>query len=295
MAGYPLPEGFSDFDMFTFGSALLVEGLLGFFLNSIAALSFLLIKEQQTPSNFLVFNLNIADLMLNVNALLAAYASYVRVWPFGIDGCVLHGFQGMISILAAISFVALVSWDKYHYWCTKQPLFWATSGTMCVMVWVTAIFWAALPLPSIGWGEYDFEPMRTCCCLDYTKGNWGYISYMLSITVSYLFIPLVVMHSSYNSIYAYFKKTHSYKFNTNIPETTLLLTWGPYVLMCMYACVGNARLVPPKYRMMLPVLAKTSPIFHAILYSFNNEAYRGGIWRLLTGQKVADNMADKIK
>lgn len=53
-------------------------GLLGFFLNSIAALSFIFVRDQRTPSNFIIFNLNIADLMLNVNGLIAAYASYVR-------------------------------------------------------------------------------------------------------------------------------------------------------------------------------------------------------------------------
>lgn len=57
---------------------LFYPGLLGFFLNSIAALSFIFVRDQRTPSNFIIFNLNIADLMLNVNGLLAAYASYVR-------------------------------------------------------------------------------------------------------------------------------------------------------------------------------------------------------------------------
>lgn len=32
-----------------------------------------------------------------------------------------------------------------------------------------AAFWAAMPL--IGWGEYDYEPLRTCCTLDYSKGD----------------------------------------------------------------------------------------------------------------------------
>ncbi|XP_062383081.1 retinal G protein coupled receptor b [Sardina pilchardus] len=288
MAAYTLPEGFTDFDMFGFGTALLVEGLLGLFLNSIAALSFILIRDQRTPSNFIVFNLNIADLMLNVNGLIAAYASYIRVWPYGQEGCINHGFQGLIAIYAAISFLVVISWDKYHYWATRQPLFWATSGTICTVVWVVAIFWASLPLPYFGWGEFDFEPMRTCCTLDYTKGDRNYITYMLTITFVYLLVPLFVMHDCYSTIYKYFKKTHNYKFNTTIPIKVLLLTWGPYVAMCMYACVENVKLISPKLRMLLPVIAKTSPIFHAVLYSFTNEAYRGGIWQLLTGQRVAD-------
>ncbi|XP_063076938.1 RPE-retinal G protein-coupled receptor-like [Engraulis encrasicolus] len=289
MAASALPDGFSDFAMSAFGTVLFVEGLLGFCLNATAALSFLLIKDQRTPSNFLVFNLNISDLMLNINALIGAYASYVRVWPYGTEGCNIHGFEGSVAIYATISFVALIAWDKYHYWCTKQEFYWATSGTMCVGVWVASIFWAALPLPSFGWGEYDFEPMRTCCCLDYTEGDWKYASYMLTIAFVYLLVPWGVMRSSYDSIYAYFKKTHSFKFNTFIPEATLFATWGPYLVLLLYSCVADAKTVSPQFRMVLPVWAKTSTIFNAFIYSYTNKTYKDGIWRLLGGgQKIAE-------
>lgn len=32
----------------------------------------------------------------------------------------MHGFQGMISILAAISFLGAVAWDRYHQYCTSE-------------------------------------------------------------------------------------------------------------------------------------------------------------------------------
>lgn len=41
--------------------------------------------------------------------------------------------------------------------------------------------------------------------------------------------------------------------------------------------------LPPQ---MAPILAKTSPIFNAFLYALGNENYRGGIWQLLTGEKI---------
>lgn len=43
-----------------------------------------------------------------------------RYWPFGQDGCALHGFQGMISVLASISFMAAIAWDRYHQYCTSE-------------------------------------------------------------------------------------------------------------------------------------------------------------------------------
>lgn len=50
-----------------------------------------------------------------------------------------------------------------------QRLLWSTAMTMSSIIWILSIFWAAVPL--MGWGVYDFEPMKTCCTLDYTVGD----------------------------------------------------------------------------------------------------------------------------
>ncbi|KAG9345967.1 hypothetical protein JZ751_007782 [Albula glossodonta] len=162
VTSYSLPEGFTDFDMFTFGSALLVE---------------------------------------------------------------------------------------------EQKLQWGTSVTLVVIVWVLSVFWAFLPLT--GWGDYDFEPLRTCCTLDYSKGDRNYTTYVLTLTFFYLIIPSLTMLTSYQSIYKQFKKTGKYR--------------------------------------VLPVLAKTTPAFHALLYSFGSESYRAGIWQFLSGQKMAQIQSEKSK
>nr|XP_040032991.1 retinal G protein coupled receptor b isoform X2 [Gasterosteus aculeatus aculeatus] len=245
------------------------------------------------PSNFFVFNLAVADICLNVNGLTAAYASYLRYWPFGQDGCTFHAFQGMIAVLASISFMGVIAWDRYHQYCTRQKLFWSTTLTMSAIIWILSIFWAAVPL--MGWGVYDFEPMRTCCTLDYTKGDRDYVTYMLTLVFLYLMFPALTMWSCYDAIHKHFKKIHLHKFNTSTPLRVLLMCWGPYVLMCIYACFENVKVVSPKLRMVLPVVAKTNPIFNALLYSFGNEFYRGGVWHFLTGQKMVDPVVKKSK
>ncbi|KAK3528674.1 hypothetical protein QTP70_007716 [Hemibagrus guttatus] len=189
----------------------------------------------------------------------------LRYWPFGPKGCQIHAFQGLVSILAGISFLGAVAWDRYHMYCTKQKIFWSTSLTMTSIMWILAVLWSALPLPFIGWGVFDFEPMDVGCTLDYTRGDRSvrrgviiffspmsraYITYTLALVLLYLTFPLLIMHSSYCSIYTYFKKIHNFK--------------------------------------ALPVLAKLSPISNALLYAYNNEFYRGGIWQFLTGQRHMD-------
>ncbi|KAJ8264356.1 hypothetical protein GJAV_G00148200 [Gymnothorax javanicus] len=293
MVTYALPVGFTDSDMVAFGFAFLIEGVPGFILNAISIVSFLAVKEMQTPSNLFIFNLAVADISLNVNGIIAGYASFMRHWPFGSGGCQKHAFQGMVSVLASISFIGAIAWDRYHQYCTKQKFFWSSAMTMSGIVWVLSFFWAVLPL--VGWGEYDFEPLGTCCTLDYSKGDWNYISYMLTLTFLYLIIPALTMLSSYQSINKQFKKTRQYKLNTAWPLRVMLLCWGPYVLLCMYASIYDVSDVSPRFRMMLPVLAKSSPFFHSLLYAFGSENYLAGIRQLFTGKKMALPEPEKSK
>ncbi|KAF5910165.1 RPE-retinal G protein-coupled receptor-like [Clarias magur] len=73
-----VPEGFSELDVFALGSCLLVEGLLGFFMNAVTMIAFLTIRDVRTPSNFLVFSLALADMGISTNATIAAFSSFLR-------------------------------------------------------------------------------------------------------------------------------------------------------------------------------------------------------------------------
>uniref|UniRef100_A0A673G102 RPE-retinal G protein-coupled receptor n=1 Tax=Sinocyclocheilus rhinocerous TaxID=307959 RepID=A0A673G102_9TELE len=274
VTSYPLPEGFSELDVFSLGSCLLVEGLLGFFLNAVTVVAFLKIRESRTPSNFLVFSLAMADMGISMNATVAAFSSFLRYWPYGSDGCQTHGFQGFMTALASIHFIAAIAWDRYHQYCTRTKLQWSSAITLVIFIWLFTAFWAAMPL--IGWGEYDYEPLRTCCTLDYSKGDRNYVSYLIPMSIFNMEIQL-----SLNLLLALYVQ-----FNCGTPLKTMLFCWGPYGILAYYAAVKNATLVSPKLRMIAPILAKTSPTFNVFVYSLGNENYRGGIWQLLTGQKI---------
>ncbi|XP_065153600.1 retinal G protein coupled receptor a [Paramisgurnus dabryanus] len=284
VTSYPLPEGFSDFDVFSLGSCLLVEGLLGFFLNAVTVVAFLKIRELRTPSNFLVFSLALADMGISMNATIAAFSSFLRYWPYGSEGCQTHGFQGFVTALASIHFIAAIAWDRYHQYCTRTKLQWSSAFSLVIFIWLFTAFWSAMPL--IGWGEYDYEPLRTCCTLDYSKGDRNYVSYLIPMSIFNMGIQVFVVLSSYQYIDKKFKKTGQAKFNCSTPLKTMLFCWGPYGVLAFYAAVANATVVSPKLRMIAPILAKTSPTFNVFVYALGNENYRGGIWQLLTGQKI---------
>ncbi|KAG8135225.1 hypothetical protein E2320_008265, partial [Naja naja] len=162
-------EGFTEFDMMSFGTVMLTEALFGFSLNVLTIVAFWKIKEIQTPGNFLILNLALSDCGICINAFIAAFSSFLRYWPYGSDGCQIHGFQGFLTSLTSINCAAAIAWDRYHQYCSRRKLQWNSVFFMGLFVWCSAGFWSAMPL--LGWGSYDYEPLRTCCTLDYTKGD----------------------------------------------------------------------------------------------------------------------------
>ncbi|EMP28740.1 RPE-retinal G protein-coupled receptor [Chelonia mydas] len=239
-----------------------------------------------------------------------AFVSPFRYWPYGSDGCQIHGFQGFVTALASISSSAAVAWDRYHHYCTRSKLQWSTTISMVIFVWVFSAFWSAMPL--LGWGEYDYEPLRTCCTLDYTKGDRNFVTFLFPMAFFNFVIPIFVMLTAYQSIEQKFKKSgQQFKvpplpveatplpveapppltdsgvpLNTSLPVKTLVICWGPYSLLCFYAAVENVTFISPKLRMIPAIIAKTVPTVDAFVYALGNENYRGGIWQFLTGQKI---------
>ncbi|KAG6935556.1 retinal G protein coupled receptor, partial [Chelydra serpentina] len=169
-----------------------------------------------------------------------------RYWPYGSDGCQIHGFQGFVTALASISSSAAVAWDRYHHYCTRSKLQWSTTISMVIFVWVFSAFWSAMPL--LGWGEYDYEPLRTCCTLDYTKGDRNFVTFLFAMAIFNFVIPIFIMLTAYQSIEQKFKKSGQFKFNTSLPVKTLVICWGPYSLLCFYAAVENVTFISPKLR-----------------------------------------------
>ncbi|XP_045697760.1 RPE-retinal G protein-coupled receptor isoform X3 [Phyllostomus hastatus] len=187
-----LPTGFRELEVLAVGMVLLVEALTGLSLNSLTILSFCKNPELRTPSHLLVLSLAFADSGISLNALVAATSSLLWRWPYGSDGCQAHGFQGFAAALASISNSAAIAWGSYHHYCTDRRLAWDTAISLVLFVWLSSAFWAALPL--LGWGHYDYEPLGTCCTLDYSR---NFTSFLFTMAFFNFLLPLFITLISY--------------------------------------------------------------------------------------------------
>ncbi|XP_023365353.1 RPE-retinal G protein-coupled receptor isoform X3 [Otolemur garnettii] len=240
-----LPAGFGEIEVLAVGTVLLVEALSGLSLNSLTIFSFCKTPELRTPSHLLVLSLALADSGISLNALIAATSSLLRRWPYGSGGCQAHGFQGFTTALASICGSAAIAWGRYHHYCTRRPLAWSTAISLVLFVWLSSAFWAALPL--LGWGHYDYEPLRTCCTLDYSRGDRNFTSFLFTMAFFNFLTPLFITLTSYQLMEQKLRRS------------------------------GHLQ-VPA-------LIAKTVPTINAVNYALGSEMVCRGIWQCLSLQR----------
>uniref|UniRef100_A0A8C0S2Z3 RPE-retinal G protein-coupled receptor n=1 Tax=Canis lupus familiaris TaxID=9615 RepID=A0A8C0S2Z3_CANLF len=284
-----LPAGFGELEVLAVGTVLLVEALTGLCLNGLTILSFCKTPELRTPTHLLVLSLAVADTGISLNALVAAISSLLRRWPYGPDGCQAHGFQGFATALASICSSAALAWGRYHHYCTRGQLSWNTAISLVLCVWLSSVFWAALPL--LGWGRYDYEPLGTCCTLDYSRVDRNFTSYLFTMAFFNFFLPLLITLVSYRLMEQKLKKPGHLQVSTTVPARTLLLCWGPYALLYLYATVADVRSVPPKLQMVPALIAKAAPTINAIHYALGGDMVHGGLWQCLSPQRSQPDRA----
>ncbi|KAM9650826.1 RPE-retinal G protein-coupled receptor [Trichechus inunguis] len=282
----PLPAGFGELEVLTVGTVLLVEALSGLSLNGLTILSFCKIPELRTPGHLLVMSLALADSGISLNALVAAMSSLRRRWPYGSDGCQAHGFQGFMTALASICSCAAIAWERYHRYCTRSRLAWSSAGALVLFVWLSSAFWAALPL--LGWGHYDYEPLGTCCTLDYSRGDRKSTSFLFTMAFFNFLLPLFVTLASYRLMEQKLKKSGPLQVNTTLPARTLLLGWGPYALLYLYAASADMTSISPRLQMVPALIAKAVPIINACHYTLRSQVVPRGVGQGLSPQRGQD-------
>ncbi|XP_059130537.1 RPE-retinal G protein-coupled receptor isoform X1 [Peromyscus eremicus] len=290
-----LPAGFGELEVLAVGTVLLMEALSGLSLNGLTIFSFCKTPDLRTPSNLLVLSLALADSGISLNALVAAVSSLLRVtllivshrrWPYGSEGCQAHGFQGFATALASICGSAAIAWGRYHHYCTRRQLAWNTAIPLVMFVWLSSAFWASLPL--MGWGHYDYEPLGTCCTLDYSRRDRNIISFLFIMAFFNFVVPLFITLTSYQLMEHKFSRGHL-QVNTTLPGRMLLLGWGPYALLYLYAAIADVSFISPKLQMVPALIAKTMPTINAINYALHSEMVCRGIWQCLSPQKSKQN------
>ena len=175
------------------------------FLGNVSLFVVLLRKPAlRTLSNMFLLNLAAADLLVSVVNMPMANATLVHgSWMFGEFVCTLTAFANLLSLVASVMSLAMVSVNRYHFvvkWRTYHLNF--TKARCAVYVVCVWVFSGLMCLPPLfGWAEYRYNAGQSQCFVNWSSSA----SYTLFMVVICFLGPLSTMALLYCKVWKFNK------------------------------------------------------------------------------------------
>ncbi|XP_028809275.1 trace amine-associated receptor 13c-like [Denticeps clupeoides] len=197
-------------------SVLLVLILVTVFGNLFVIISVCLFKQLQSPTNFIILSLALADCLLGCLVLpYSMMRSVEGCWYLGETVCTLHSSLDIALCIASMLHVCLISGDRY--WAICDPLRYGGHSTALFVTCSITITWMCSIALSFGLVvsktnvlgmETLVENLCVGACVVLFNRPWGVI-----IPLMTFFIPATVMVSIYLKIF-YVARRHVQSMNS---------------------------------------------------------------------------------
>ncbi|XP_013166631.1 PREDICTED: opsin-1-like [Papilio xuthus] len=307
------------------GLTIGILGIVSIIGNGMVVYIFTTTKSLKTPSNLLVVNLAVSDLLMMIAMSPAMVIScYYETWVFGPFGCELYASTGSIFGFASIWTMTMIAFDRYNVivnGIAAKPM--TTNGALlriCV-IWVCAVIWSLAPF--FGWNRYVPEGNMTACGLDYLTKNWFSRSYILTYSFCVYYTPLLLIIYSYYYIVkavAAHEKTmrqQAKKMNVaslrSVDDTNTsaecklakvalmtislwFMAWTPYTVI-NYTGVFETASISPLATIWGSVFAKANAVYNPIVYGISHPKYRAALYQKfpsLSCQPSAEEVASVV-
>merc|ERR1711931_112767 len=258
----------------------------------------------KTPSNFLVVNLALSDLiMLTTNCPFFVYNCFNGgQWNFSIGYCHTYAALGAVTGVCSIWTLACISADRYNIICNgfNGPKLTKGKATiMALICWTVAIGVAACPF--FGWGAYNLEGIMTSCSFDYLSQDIGTITYNLFMFIFDYCCPLMIIVGSYAMIikaitaHESAMRAQAAKMNVKslrtaeandqraeirIAKTAMfniaiwLCGWTPYAAITLQGSLGRFEGLKPLTTTLPALMAKSISCYNPFVYAIGHPKYR---------------------
>lgn len=282
---------------------LIAVAVLGFFLNTIAILTFNKNRGLLTVSDLPVLSIAIADVVLAAIVTPSAVAAdFLAAWPFGSFGCSWYACVSTIIGLGTMLHHTVLAVEKC--WKIHHPM--ATHAThkqmlkIIVVLWIFTGLWGIFPL--IGWSSYGPEGTGAACSIKWQSDDLIDTSFIICTFVLFFLFPVVSILLSYAIIYKDLQqmaKRAKRKWNDEAQQTLDLLVarkragwtgfmmvasfvvvWTPYAVVSFYAAFFKPQSISPLIATIPAMFAKTSTLFNPIIYVIQYKRFRKGVKKL---------------
>jgi len=261
----------------------------------------------KTPSNFLVVNLALSDLiMLTTNCPFFVYNCFNDgQWSFSLSYCHTYAALGAVTGVCSIWTLACISADRFNIICNgfNGPKLTKGKATMMsLFCWGIAVG-CAIP-PFFGWGGYSPEGIMTSCSFDYLSQDIGTITYNLFMFIFDYCCPLLVIIGSYamivKAIWAHedamraqaqkmnVKSLRTAEANEQRAEIRIAKTamfnialwigcWTPYAAITLQGCFGQFEGLRPLTTTLPALLAKSASCYNPFVYAIGHPKFRAAM------------------
>jgi len=258
----------------------------------------------QTPSNFLVVNLALSDMLMQwSNNIFFIYNCFNGgVWSFSIEYCYLYSALGAVTGVCSIWTLACISADRFNIICNGfngPKLTKGKAAAMCLWCWGLASFNASLPF--FGWGGYSPEGIMSTCSFDYLSQDINHITFSLYMFIVNYCCSLFIILGSYamivKAIWAHEEamREQAKKMNVKslrtadaneqraeirIAKTAIfnialwISCWTPYAAIALQGCLGRFDHLKPLTTTLPALLAKSASCYNPFVYAIGHPKFR---------------------
>nr|BDI63178.1 xenopsin 2 [Peronia verruculata] len=285
---------------------------LGSFFNGLCLYVFAKNKRLRSPTNIFVMSLNLCDfLMCFVGTPFALSSAWAREWIWGDAICDVEGFIVYFLGMASMYILMAIAFDRYI--AISKPLL-GTKITKTVALvscsgcYFLGFLWAILP--AFGWNEYQLEGAGISCSVVWESSDPVYMSYIFTIFVFCLIIPLGVMFYSYWGVLGTLRglnKNSVWDMNSRVAKKNLAIErkmlktavlivasflgcWMPYAVVSFVAAFFGHTLIPPLLATVPPVIAKCQGLIDPIVYVATNKQMRTAIYEILPCESLRSSL-----
>ncbi|EDV22964.1 Melatonin receptor type 1A [Trichoplax sp. H2] len=190
------------------GAILTTLGVVALLGNLMVVFSILLPKKMRSPTNYLLFNLAVLDI-ITVTIRLPIHLINIMENRQAIDDplCHFHAFLTGVCFIGSVYSMVGIAVFRYIVVCRSLSVKLSNRHALYAigLIWLITVFIALWPF--WGWSKFVYDPRERACIPSYSEGISGLINGILEIFLDFG-IPLTTIFVCYWKIYRYIRATH---------------------------------------------------------------------------------------
>ncbi|KAM4607105.1 opsin-3 [Polymixia lowei] len=273
-------------------------GVFGFCNNVMVIVLYYKFKRLRTPTNLLLVNISVSDLLVSVTGINFTFISCIKgAWIWSSATCIWDGFSNSLFGIVSIMTLSALAYERYIRVVHAQVVDFPWAWRAIAHIWLYSLAWTGAPL--LGWNRYTLEIHQLGCSLDWTSKDPNDASFILFFLLGCFFVPVGIMIYCYGNILYTVRMLRSIQdlqtvqiikilqYEKKVAAMFLLMIscflvcWTPYAVVSMLEAFGKKSMVSPTVAIVPSFFAKSSTAYNPLIYIFMSRKFRRCLLQLL--------------